>query len=343
MIARHRGLWNPRHRRPPRSIGVAAALFLVVAAVAGCTTDGGGDTSSGNLVSDRFNLSGPQGTAQFAVGSEAFTDQELLGNIAVELLRAAGADVIDQTGSGNNQAVRQALEAGEIDLYWEYTGTGWVVFLSEAEPISDPEELFRSVAETDLSRNGIKWLDPAPGNNTYAIAQNEETHQRFGIETISDLARLVNENPGETTLCYSDENAFSTRPDGLPGLQRAYDVEFPQEGLNQVLLPSVYDLVARDDGRCDFGVVFSTSGLLQKYDELRLLEDDQRFFPPYNPAPTMRTETFEEYPELEELFAPVAERLTTETLQELNAAVRVDGRSPRSVAREWLRENGFIK
>src|SRR3712207_6370226 len=103
------------------------------------------------------------------------------------VLTAADATVIDRTGLGGNEEVRQALESGEIDLYWEYTATGWLVHLSETDSISDPREQYEAVARQDLEENGIRWLAPAPGNDTYAIAASQKTGRELGIETISDL------------------------------------------------------------------------------------------------------------------------------------------------------------
>ncbi|MGH3147466.1 MAG: glycine betaine ABC transporter substrate-binding protein, partial [Rubrobacter sp.] len=157
----------------PRTRGVILALlFLVVLVVssgfaAGCGS-GGGAGDEGRIAGDQFRLSGTQRDAQFAVGSESFTEQEVLGNITIQVLEAADATVIDRTGLGGNEAVRQALESGEIDLYWEYTATGWLVHLSETSSIPDPQKQYEAVAKQDLDENGVKWLEPAPGNDTYA-------------------------------------------------------------------------------------------------------------------------------------------------------------------------------
>jgi osmoprotectant transport system substrate-binding protein len=333
-------------RRVHRVVSLPLAIAVLALIAAGCGGRGPAGGGEGDLpekegsIARKFDLSDPQRTAQFTVGSEDFTEQEILGHITILALKAADASVIDRTGLGGNEAVRRALATGDIDLYWEYTGTGWLVFLAEPDPISDPRELYEAVAEQDLEENGIEWLEPAPGNNSYAIASSEETYEELGVETISDLGRLVEERPEEATLCFGNENDFRTRIDGLPGLERAYGFEFPEENLITVSLNAVYRTV--EEGEiCNFGVVFSTSGLIREVD-LRLLEDDEQFFTVYNPAPTMRRETLEEYPQLEELFAPISEKLDTGTLRDLNSTVEVGGESPEAVAERWLRENGFI-
>jgi osmoprotectant transport system substrate-binding protein len=318
------------------------AILISSDAIAGCGAGGAASGGDGvRIAGDQFRLSGTQRDAQFAVGSESFTEQEVLGNIAKEVLEAAGATVIDRTGLGGNEAVRQALESGEIDLYWEYTATGWLVHLSETDSISDPREQYKAVARQDLEENDIKWLDPAPGNDTYAIAASEKTRRNLGVETISDLGRLVEERPEEATLCLNNDDAFLTRFDGLPGMERAYGFEFPEENLIEMSVDAVYDATAEAE-ICNFGVVFTTSGFIPERN-LKLLEDDENFFAVYNPALTVRQDVFKQYPQLRKIFAPISEKLDTETLRKLNYAVDVQNKSPERVARTWLRENGFIE
>jgi osmoprotectant transport system substrate-binding protein len=316
-------------------------LAAVVLLGTGCGGEGGEGEDEVKIAGDQFRLSGTQRDAQFTVGSESFTEQEVLGAITIRALEAADATVIDRTGLGGNEAVRQALENKEIDMYWEYTATGWLVHLSETDTIPDPQEQYEAVAKQDLEENGIRWLEPAPGNDTYAIAASEKTRQNLGVETISDLGRLVENRPEEATLCLNNDDDFRTRFDGLPGLQRAYGFQFPEENLVEMSLEAVYGATAEAE-ICNFGVVFTTSGFIQEQD-LKLLEDDEDFFAVYNPALTIRREVFEQYPQLRELFAPISEKLDTETLRRLNYAVEVEGETPEAVAERWLRENGFIE
>ena len=317
------------------AIAVVSSGFVV-----GCGS-GGGSSDGVRIKGDQFRLSGTQRDAQFAVGSESFTEQEVLGNIAIQVLEAADATVIDRTGLGGNEEVRDALESGEIDLYWEYTATGWLVFLSETDSIPDPQEQYEAVAKQDLEENGIRWLDPAPGNDTYAIAASRKTSKDLGIQTVSDLKRLVEKDPKEATLCLNNDDDFLTRFDGLPGLERAYGFSFPEENLIEMSADAVYD--ATDEAEiCNFGVVFTTSGFIRERD-LKLLEDDENFFAVYNPALTIRQDVFKQYPQLRKVFVPISQKLDTETLRKLNYAVDVQGKSPEKVAETWLREEGFIE
>ncbi len=325
----------------PRLARQSLLLLAIVSSgfVASCGGGSGGEEVK--IAGDQFRLSGTQREAQFAVGSESFTEQEILGNITIEVLEAADATVIDRTGLGGNEAVRAALESGEIDLYWEYTATGWLVHLSETSAIPDPKEQYDAVARQDLEENGIKWLEPAPGNDTYALAASEKISRDLGVETISDLKRLVEDRPEEATLCLNNDDDFRTRFDGLPGLERAYGFQFPEENLIEMSVDAVYN--ATDEAEiCNFGVVFTTSGFIRELD-LHLLEDDKEFFAVYNPALTIRQEVFRQYPQLRKVFVPISQELDTETLRKLNYAVDVQGKSPERVARTWLRENDFIE
>jgi osmoprotectant transport system substrate-binding protein len=249
--------------------------------------------------------------------------------------------VIDRTSLGGNEDVRKALVDQEVDFYWEYTATGWLVFLSETDIIPDPQKQYDAVARQDLEENGIKWLEPAPGNDTYAIAASEETSRVLGVKTLSDLGRLIEERPGEATLYFNNDDDFRTRFDGLTGLERAYEFGFPEQNLIEVSLDTVYKAV--EEGEiCNFGVVFTTSGFIRELD-LRILEDNEDFFAVYNPSITLRQETFKQYPQLQGIFAPISEKLDTETLRRLNYAVDVEERSPEEVAQTWLREYGFVE
>lgn len=137
-------------------------------------------------VAEDVDLSG----ASLTVGSKEFTEQLILGHITKLALEEAGADVDDQLGLVGSTAVREALTSGEIDLYWEYLGTGWVTYLENEAGIPDPQEQYEAVRDADAA-NGVTWLEPAPFNNTYAIATTNETAEELDISTISDIRDLV--------------------------------------------------------------------------------------------------------------------------------------------------------
>lgn len=307
-------------------LGLFAVLTMIVA---GCGGAGGGG-SSGDV-----DLSG----AEFTVGSKEFTEQLILGQITLQVLENAGATVNDQIGLAGTVAARKALESGEIDMYWEYTGTGWITHLGHTKPIPDSQKQFEAVAKEDLKENDIKWLSPpSPANNTYTMAVRSEAYDKLGVKKLSDFKQLVEENPEEATVCVGTE--FSTRDDGLPGMEEAYDFEFPKENIVKIDEGLIYQQVDKGE-QCNFGEVFQTDGRIAGLD-LKLVEDDKSFFPIYNPALTVSKEVIEKNPQIAKLFAPISEKLTTDELQKLNAKVDVEGQLEDQVAEEWLSQNGFI-
>ena len=307
-------------------LGLFAVLTLIVA---GCGGAGGGG-ASGDV-----DLSG----AEFTVGSKEFTEQLILGQITLQVLENAGATVNDQIGLAGTVAARKALESGEIDMYWEYTGTNWITHLGHTDPIPDRQKQFEAVAKEELKKNDIDVLSPpAPANNTYTMAVRSEVYDKLGVKKLSDFKQLVEQNPEEATVCVGTE--FSTRDDGLPGMEEAYDFEFPNENIVKIDEGLIYQQV--DKGKqCNFGEVFQTDGRIAALD-LKLIEDDESFFPIYNPALNVSKEVIEKNPQITKLFAPISNKLTTEELLKLNAKVDVQGQLEDQVAEEWLSQNGFI-
>ncbi len=315
-------------RSAKRRIALLATV-LAVLAVSACGGDDGGGSGSGEL-------SG----ATFTVGSKEFTEQLILGQMAIQVLENAGATVKDETGITGTDTVRSALTSGEIDLYWEYTGTGWTSHLGhEAETApDDTKKLFDEVAKQDLEKNQIKWFALSPVNNTYAIATTSDRADELGVATMSDYANLANTTPQDASLCAATE--FLTRADGWPGVEKEYGFTLPKQYIAEVDLGIVFTQVPSGD-RCKFGEVFSTDGRIAAND-MTVLDDDKDFFVKYNLAMTTREDVFKKYPQLEDIFTPLAEKLTTETMQSLNAQVDADGLPPEQVAQKWLEDNGFL-
>jgi osmoprotectant transport system substrate-binding protein len=306
---------------------------LVLAACGDDTGTGGGGGEGGGGGGTDVDLSG----VSLSVGSKEFTEQLILGQVLVQALEAAGAEVDDRTNLTGTSVVRQSLESGEIDLYYEYTGTGWITILGETEPVPGAQEQFDAVKEKDAA-NDITWFARADANNTFAIAANAEAVDEFGVESISDWAEVVNEDPAKGRLCSSAE--FINRDDGLPGVEQTYGFDLPGDQVVQLEPALVYTQVGAGED-CDFAVVFATDGQIAGQD-LTVLEDDKGFFPPYNLAVTMKTQVYDENAEkFDDLLGQVSEALTDDKLTELNARVDVDGEDPKDVAADFLSEIGL--
>jgi osmoprotectant transport system substrate-binding protein len=326
---------NPRSRTSRRWL---AALFVAALTTTACeadeVTDDPAEPDAEGSIAEDYDLSG----AELTVGSKEFTEQLVLGHIARIALENAGASVEDEIGLAGTAIVREALLAGEIDLYWEYTGTGWITHLGETEPVEGAEAQYEAVAERDLEENGIRWIEPGPFDNTYAVAVHESAAEELDLAQLSDLQRLLEENPDDATFCVASE--FVTRDDGLPGMEEHYDIEFPEGNLVLLDEGAIYSEVEQRDN-CNLGEVFATDGRIAALD-LEVLDDDLDFFPAYNPSVTVRDEVYQEYPELGDMFAEIAARLETEIMQDLNARVDAEGEFPEEVAEDFLRTEGFI-
>lgn len=312
-----------------RKLIATCGTLALTFGLAACGGDDGGSATEGTLEG-----------ASIAVGSKDFDEQLILGNISKLALENAGADVTDEINTGGTDVTRAALTSGEIDTYWEYNGTAWISFFKETEPIADRIEQYEVVAERDLEENDLHWLQPAEFNNTYALAFPSEAAEELGNpETLSDLGDLIAEDPDAATLCVESE--FSARDDGLPGMEETYGYQFPKDNVTVLDTAIVYSAADKQDP-CNFGEVFTSDGRVSALD-LTVLEDDQGFFPLYNPSPVFTDSVYSEYgEELDTIFDPISEALTQEEMTALNERVSVDLELPEDVAEDWMSENGFI-
>ena len=297
-----------------KPIATLAALAMSALMLSGCTGSGG-------------DAAPPQEVIR--VGSKDFTEQLILGQIAILALEANGISTLDRTNIAGTENVRAALDSAEIDLYWEYTGTAWIMLMGqELIPGETPTQLFQRVREAD-AHNGIVWLDYAPLNNTYAIAITAEKSGAYGIRTLSDLAEHKRTTGQRIRL--AAEHEFLVRADGLPGMIETFN--FPDFEINAMMTGLVYSTLA--DGLVDASVVFATDGRIL-YHNFVVLQDDRYFFPSYNPAPSIRTDALERFPQITEILAPVAAQLTDDIAQHLNFLVDSGQMEPDEAAAYWL-------
>jgi osmoprotectant transport system substrate-binding protein len=306
---------------------------MTVTAAAGCFGSDNAAVKSGSLA-DAAKLK----DATFTVGSKEFTEQLILCHITSLALRSVGATAIERCRLEGTYSARDSLTSGSIDMYWEYTGTAWIIHNKHAEPLKSSAEQYDAVAKEDLEKNQIWWGVPAPANNTYAIAVKTSTAQELGVTTISDYAKLVKSNPAKASMCVASE--FNGRNDGLPGLQKAYDFTVPPTGLSVIAEGALYTSVSKGDP-CIFSEATTTDGRVKELG-LTILDDDQHFFPIYNPALTVRESVHKSYPDLAKISEPLAKALTNEELQQLNGKVDIKGEDAAKVAQTWLQDKGFI-
>ena len=314
-----------------RAVGLIAAI--VVASVTSCGLQSASGTvldASPGAIQHYESLEGVPVT----VAAKDFTEQLILGNMLSIILNAAGADVTNMTNTPGSFGVRQAMLSGDANISPEYTGTGWINYLGNEDPIKDPVAQWQAVNEADQA-NGLTWLPPAPMNNTYAFAIRESQAQRLGVTKLSDLATL---DRSDLTFCVESE--FANRNDGFVPMLQTYDLSREQLG-RVITLDTGVIYTATANGDCNFGEVFTTDGRIPALG-LRVLEDDRRFFPLYNLTEVIDTDLLEAHPELAEIFGQLNPRLTNEVMLKLNAEVDNEGRDPALVARDWLIEEGLL-
>lgn len=264
------------------------------------------------------------------VASKPFGESYLLAEVFAQLLEARGLRVERRPGLGATEIAFQALRTGAIDVYPEYTGTGLLAILGE-EPAADPRAVYATVAREFRLRYGARWLPPLGFENTYAVAVRRETAERLGMRSLSDLAAHGRELRAGLTP------DFIGRADGLPGLARAYGLSFREV---RALLPAVkYQALA--EGAVDVIDGYSTDGLIARYD-LVVLEDDRRFFPPYEAAALAGAALAEREPRALAALAELSGRLEVAAMRGYNRRLEVDGAPVAAVAAEVLRDLGLI-
>lgn len=267
------------------------------------------------------------------VGGKFFTEQYLLSEMTTQLLQAENIPVEQKTGMGSS-LVRKAQEIGEIDLYWEYTGTSLVVYNKVTEELS-PEETYQRVKDLD-AKKGLIWLAPSNANNTFALAVRKEDVAKHGLRTLSDMAQFYRSDK-ELNMVGTAE--FIGRPDGIRKLQRAYDFRVPRNQLKS--MDSGLTYTALKDGLADVALVFATDGRIAAFG-FDLLTDDKNFFPNYAVVPVIRKEALEKFPELEAKLNELSSKLDDATMQNLNASVDIDKKSVKEVATAFLKANNLL-
>lgn len=319
------------------------ALKLMTAAAAGTVLSGCG-LSSGSSVPMRVSPGSIQPVPELegvtiTVGSKDFTEQILLGYLAQFALAAAGAEVRDLSNIIGSSSARNALANGQIDVLWEYTGSSWISYNGNTDPIPDPKAQYEAVREQDLQRHGIAWTAINFNvDNTYAFAVNQQNEEQLGVSKLSDIRRVIAERPELATFCVDSE--FASRNDGMPGVEQTYGFKADPAKVKTLSSGSIYQATA--NGTCTFGEVFTTDGRIEALN-LTVLEDDKLFFPRYNLGVTVRAETLERYPQIGDVLQQVSSRLDNAELMKLNARVDVYGEDPADAARAWMVEQGLVR
>ena len=326
-----------KRRNRMKQVRYATALVAVLLAsltLAACGDDdddeggGGGGDSAAKIERNEAN----SGTT-ITVGSKNFTEQKVLGEIYAQGLEAAGFSVKKELNLGDQDIALKALKGGEIDAYPEYTGTALLSFFGvKANEIpKDPATAFED-AKAGFEGEGLVAYEPTQFTSSNEVALTKEKAEELGLTTISDLSGHAQ----DLTLYGSPE--CRQRTDCLLGLEQVYGLDFKK------FVPVAIDLrhEVLTSGKADLSIVFTTDPQIKR-EQFVLLEDDKGMFPPYNSTLVVRQQLADEAgAELADVVAQVQEGLTDEVMQELNARVDLDKKTPAAVAAEYLKESGLL-
>lgn len=298
-------------RRRQRKIGVAiTGIVLALLALAVIAT---------------FAILPARPRNTIVVGAKDFTEQTLLGELVAEAIERETDLQVERRFDLGGNLCHQALVAGEIDLYVEYTGTAFASILHHA-PVSDAREVYEEVKREYAEQFGLEWTEPLGFNNTFAILVRGEDARRLGLKTISDAAKYSL----QWRAGFGQD--FMSRPDGYAGFARVYGLQF-REAPREMDLSLTYR--ALTERQVDLIAGNSTDGLISRLD-LAQLEDDRQYFPPYEAAPVVRREVLNRFPRLRDALRKLGGKISEDDMRRMNYLVDGERRDVRSVAEEFL-------
>lgn len=269
----------------------------------------------------------PRSGGTVVIGAKGFTEQQILGELLAQEIEArTPLQVRREFSLGSTALVHEAVRQGRIDGYVEYTGTAWTAILNQPPLPSDQRAAVEERArQLYAERHGLRMFPSLGFENTFAILIRRADGQRLGLRTLSQAVAAA--RGWRAAFGYE----FLNRPDGYPGLAQRYGLRFAQP-------PTAMDLGltyrALADGQADLIAGDSTNGLIAAL-KLQVLEDDRRYFPPYDAVPVFNDASLRRHPQLAPVVERLAGRLSAATMRELNAAVDLERRTPEEVVRRW--------
>jgi glycine betaine/choline ABC-type transport system substrate-binding protein len=315
---------------------VAAPLLLALV-LAGC--GGSGDSEStptareDPAVVKTIHRNPANAATTLTIGSKNFTEEFILGEIYAQALEAGGYTIRKRLNLGPEKVAYRALRASRVDAYPEYTGTALTSFFGvQAAKIPKDEQQAYDQTRESFAKVGVTALPPTPFTDSNTVGMTQARAQELGIQTISDLK----DKAASLTLAGSPQCRMRT--DCLLGLQKTYGLKFGHYRVTE--LADRHSVLTR--GRADVSIVFATDGQIAA-DDLLVLEDDRKFFPPYNVSLIVNDKAAKAAgPDLPKIVAQVQQDLSTKVMQELNSRVDLDKEKPAAVARAYLEQFGYV-
>ena len=303
---------KPKQVRQSRLLLAAAALVIVVIA--------------GFFYLSRPNSS--QGASRVVVGSKDFTESVILAEIISQMLEKRGV-AVERTFELGGNLPHDALLAGKMDIYPEYTGTAYTAILRY--PVNtDPAQVIDQVKKDYAGKFNLVVSEPLGFENTFAILVRGAEARRLNLKTVSDVI------PHAVKWRAGFGQDFMTRDDGYPGFSKAYSLQFAERP-REMDLSLTY--IALQSGQVDLIAGNSTEGRIAAMDLVQL-EDDRRYFPPYEAVYIARRDTVDKVGPLRESLTRLAGAITTDEMRQMNYEVDANKRTPAEVVREWLARKG---
>ncbi len=310
LLFRMQQVWQSWWRR----VSAIALSLACVLAIAGCSSTGSG------------------GGGDIVIGSKNYSEQVVLGELMAQHIEAqTDLDVERQFNLGGTFICHKAISNGNIDAYVEYTGTAFTAIL-ERTPIADAQKTYQQVKQIYDREFDIHVFDPLGFENTYAIIIRGKDARQYNIDTISDIAPYTSD--WQAGFGYE----FIEREDGFTGLKQTYNLKFDEQ-------PQVMDLGlmyrALIENKVDVVAGNSTDGLIKTFD-LKVLEDNKDYFPPYQAVPVVRKAVLDEYPQLRTAIEQLSGTISEDDMRQMNYEVDGQFRKPADVAREFLKAKGLL-
>ena len=291
---------------------VLMAVILILSALAGC---GGSDGNTITVIDGDF------------AEMKLFTQ---IANIMIEEKTDIKVKVQDSMASS---LAFEQIKDGKMDVYMSYDGSLLTAYLGrDPSEVPDGTSLYDYVNELGKKEANVMLTPKLGGQNTYVVAVSQEIAQEYNLSKVSDLVSCAPE------LTFAAEHEFFDEGSKhFDAFVEAYGLNFKESNT----IDRGLKYAGMDSGNMDVTIVYSTDGLNKKFN-LVTLEDDQKFFPEYNGAYLIRADLYEDYPELEEVFASLEGKFTDDVCTELNYLIDVENQDPYDVAYDYLSENGFI-
>jgi osmoprotectant transport system substrate-binding protein len=265
------------------------------------------------------------------VSSKNFTEEEIIGEMYALMLEQAGIPVERKLNLGTADIAQAALLKGDISLYPEYTGTGLTVILKQPV-MNDDQAVYDKVKQMYKDQFQLTWLDQSPMNDTQALATTHAVADKYGLKTLSDLSTKAKD------LRLASIPEFQDRPDGLPGLKKVYGgFDFKKIDIFDIGLK--YKALLQGDA--DVAVAFSTDGAIAG-NNLLVLQDDKKLWPPYHIAPVVRDDVLAANPKIKDVLNGLSPKITDDVISALNWEVDGKKRDIPDVAKEFLTKEGLL-